>query len=147
MTDWTAALGAVSTSLTIVKQLRDLDASMETAVKKAELISLMEKLSEVRMQLLDAREEAREKDATILKLQSFDAESLRHKVFERGFYYDAFEDGSPRGDPYCAHCIDTKRGLYRLQRSTKGGRLDYCPECKNEFHLVSHHRWERDVQE
>jgi uncharacterized Zn-finger protein len=144
MVDWTAALSGVATAVQITKDLRALGQSMDEAASKAQLVTLMEQLSEVRMQLLDAREEARQKDEEIARLTKVETD-VGSKLFQNGFFFDTFDDGAPKGDPYCPYCIERKEGLYRLHKVEKPGRPWHCPHCKTEYRTAPSYSWEKST--
>lgn len=141
MVDWTAALSGVSTAIQITKDLKALDNSMSDAVHRAQLVTLMEQLSDVRMQMLDAREEARELADKIKAYQSIEIDLTRLTQVD-GFYFDKFEDGKPKGTAYCRFCIERKAGLFHTQ-ATDYRHIDYvCPNCKTQYPLVPSFPWD-----
>lgn len=140
MVDWVAALNGVATAVQITKDLRALDQSMDAAVAKAQLVSLMEQLSNVRMQLLDAREESRDQEDEIKRLSTFSI-SLEGKSFEHGFYFDTNEAGHPRGEPYCSYCIETRQGLFHMRQLGISGLPWECPHCKTEYLSAPAYDW------
>lgn len=135
MVDWVAVLSGVSTSLQIAKDLRALDKSFDEAVVRAQLVNLMEQLSDVRVQVLDAKEEAAAKDALIAELRS-DLDFRQTKLVDKGrFRYFADENGEAKGNPICPVC--EKKGIYHavVQDRSKGagGVTYYCPGCKANY--------------
>ena len=67
--DLTTGLAAASQSLTLLKQIKDLDASIDAAVFKTKLLELQESAYEARAALLDAKEAVLAKDAEIAELK------------------------------------------------------------------------------
>lgn len=94
------------------------------------------------MGLVDVADQLRAKDDEIARLSAF-AVDLSGKVFKDGFYMDMFEDGTPKGDPYCSYCIDRKAGLFRLHHLNKPGRPSGCAHCKTEYFGVPHYFYEK----
>lgn len=67
--DLTTGLAAASQSLQILKQIKELDASIDAAVFKAKLLELQESAYEARAALHDAKEAVLTKDAEIAELK------------------------------------------------------------------------------
>lgn len=67
--DLAAGLTAASQTLTILKQIKDLDASIDTAVFKAKLLEVQESAFEARAALLEAKETVLAKDEEIAELK------------------------------------------------------------------------------
>lgn len=68
--DLASGLSAASQTITILKQLKELDASIDQALFKAKLLDAQEATHEARSALLDARQALLEKDETILELST-----------------------------------------------------------------------------
>jgi hypothetical protein len=135
MVDWVAALSGVSTALTIAKDLRALDKSFDEAALKAQVIALMEQLSDVKMQIIEAKEEAAAKDQQIADLRR-DLDFRQTKLVDKGQWrYLANEHGLAHGYPVCPLC--EKKGIFiaLVQDRSKGaGGVTYvCPSCKANY--------------
>ena len=135
MVDWVAALGGVSTALTIAKDLRALDKSFDEAVLKAQIVVLMEQLTDLKSQIIDAREEASEKDRTIAELRK-ELEFRETKLVDKGQWrYLANEAGLAQGFPVCPVC--EKKGVFlplvQDRSRGSGGAVYVCPSCKSNF--------------
>ena len=63
--DWAATLGSLSSALGVVKAIKDIDAAYDKAAYKAQIADLLSTLADVKIAVLDGREELREKDAEI----------------------------------------------------------------------------------
>ena len=68
--DLMTGLAAASQGLSIVKELRDIDQSVDAATFKLKIADLMIALSETKITLADAKEALSEKDATIKQLET-----------------------------------------------------------------------------
>ncbi|MBS3850489.1 hypothetical protein KD146_17455 [Devosia sp. BSSL-BM10] len=135
MVDWVAALSGVSTALTIAKDLRALDKSFDEAALKAQVVALMEQLTDVRIQIIDAREEASIRDQEITQLKA-DLTFRQTKLVDRGAYrYLANPDGNAEGYPICPQCERKGLFLQLVQDRSKGagGVVYVCPACKSNY--------------
>lgn len=141
MVDWVAALNGIATAVQITKELRAIDQSVDAAASRAQLVTLMEQLSDVRIQLIDAREEAREREEEINRLSALST-NVEAKLFQGGFYFDVREDGSPKGTPYCPHCIETKTGLFHMRQMRTSGMPWECAKCGTEYMYAPSFDWE-----
>lgn len=124
--DIVGALATAKATLDLVKSLKDLDRELAASELKANMVDLYGNLSEVRMALIDAKEELAEKDRQIEELRG------RFKGYSElvefgGFQYKANEDGKPVGLPLCPACLaddGTQIHPAKLQ-----GQHYKCPRC------------------
>lgn len=101
----------------------------------------MGQLSDVRIQLQDARGEARSKDDETEQLTAFSTD-LTGKAFVGGFYFDTLADGQPKGTPHCSYSIERKSGLHHTRQLGKSGLSWGCPHCKTEHLYAPSYDWE-----
>ncbi|MEW9807029.1 hypothetical protein [Mesorhizobium marinum] len=140
--DWAGALSAVATAVGIAKDLREIDQSLDNAGMKARLADVISNLADVRMALVDARDEAIEKDREIDRLR--EAFYWRGNLVEvNGFKYESFEDGSPRGSAFCPRCEQNAGRFYRMGFVVGGAHK--CPECKTDYMRVREFIWDRKL--
>lgn len=127
------AIASVTGALKIVNELRSIDAHFDKAELKARLADVMSQLADAKMGLIDASVaiEAEKSETKRLK-QAFE---FRGKLVEHnGFKYETFEDGGPKGVPFCPRCEQNLGRFYRLTQVRGGGYSNLtCPECKANF--------------
>ena len=68
--DWNAALSSLSTALTVTKAIKDIDSAYDKAVYKGQIAELLSSLADVKISVLEAQDELREKDAEIARLNA-----------------------------------------------------------------------------
>lgn len=98
--DIAGAISAVTAAIGFARELNQVGAQVDQAALKLKIAELTGALAEAKLGLVDVAEQLRAKDAEINRLSTFDL-ALNDKIFFEGFYLDTFEDGSPKGDPYC----------------------------------------------
>lgn len=135
MVDWVAALSGVSTALKIAKDLRDLDNSLDKAVLRSQVVSMMEQLTDVKLQIIEAREEASEKDQVIAQLRK-DLNFRQTSLVDKGQWrYLANGAGLAQGFPICPVCEKKGTFLPLVQDRSRGagGAVYVCPSCKANY--------------
>lgn len=137
--------GAVTAAIGLSKELIGVDKALHEAEFKLKIAELTSALAGAKIGLAEVEDQLRAKDKEIERLTAFNTD-LNGKIIKNGFYMDTFEDGGPRGDPYCPYCIDRKAGLYRLRHLNKPGRPSGCPHCKNEFGNAPHYLYEKQAK-
>src|SRR5690606_3293548 len=113
----------------------------DQATLKLKVAELTSALAETQLGLLEMSEELRAKDAEIQRLSQLPID-LSSKLMVRAYYLDAFEDGTPKGEPYCPYCIETKAGMFRLNKTHNSLRMR-CPHCKNEYQNAPNYYYEK----
>ena len=112
--DLPAALSSVSTALTIVKQLNDIDKRMDEAGFKLKIAEATSALADAKLGLIDAQNEIRSKDAEIVSLKSLF--QRREETVERsGYRYRCDADGNPIGTAFCPICLDDGRFFFTIR--------------------------------
>lgn len=134
--DLPGALTGISTALTIVKQLNEIDARVDESTFKLKIAELTAALAEAKLGLVDAQEALREKDQELssarAKLKFKAEETTRYK----GMTYD-IKDGEPAGVPYCPVCEADGTFIKLVHYTTTAGLPWKCPKCKADMQSVS----------
>ncbi|OOG61968.1 hypothetical protein B0E45_31675 [Sinorhizobium sp. A49] len=137
--DWAGALSAIATAVGIAKDLREIDKGLDQAEMKAKLADVISNLADVRLALVDARDEMRTRDQEVARLQ--EAFAFRATLVSvRGFKFEALPDGTPKGMPFCPRCEEKFGRYYRLSRTTYAGPKS-CPECKTGYADTPEYDW------
>jgi len=142
MVDIATGISIAAQAIGIAKDLREIDRGLDAGEFKAKMAELYIALADVKMALADAQEEIKAKDQTIAALRaSFQKQA--DIVEYRGFKYEKFEDGTPKGTPFCPRCEQNLGRFYRLSE-TQGPRGSFqCPECKSQYTHVAAFFWEK----
>lgn len=141
--DLASAIAVAAQAVGIAKDLREIDKGFDVAELKARMADLYNNLADVRMALVDAQIDMREKDSEIEQLKS--AFQLQRSLVERcGYKYEAFDSGEPKGDAFCPRCEQNHGRFYRLvpRENAARGSMD-CPECKAHFTQVPRFGWNK----
>lgn len=133
---------AVTAAIGLSKELIGVDKALHEAEFKLKIAELTVALANAKIGLAEIENQLRQKDGEIARLSAFSMD-LAGKVVKNGFYMDTFEDGSPKGDPYCPYCIERKEGLFRVRHVNKPGRPSMCPHCEMEYSNAPHYLYER----
>jgi hypothetical protein len=143
MVDIAAGLSIAAQAIGIVKDLREVDKGLDTGEYKARMAELYSALADVKMALADAQEEIKAKDDLIEELRG-NFQTRANLVEYHGFKYEKFDDGSPKGIPFCPRCEQNLGRYYRLARAD-GARGDMkCPECKSDYKRITEFFWEKN---
>ncbi|MQV46514.1 hypothetical protein [Sinorhizobium medicae] len=143
MVDIAAGLSIAAQAIGIVKDLREVDKGLDTGEYKARMAELYSALADVKMALADAQAEIRSKDALIEELKGNFQKNV-DLVEHHGFKYEKFEDGSPKGIPFCPRCEQNFGRYYRLARAEGARGAMKCPECKSDYRHVTEFFWEQN---
>lgn len=131
-------LQALKTATGIVKSLREVDRSLETAEYKMRLADLMEALSEAKTRLIDAQEVNNELRDRIKELETI--RDLRTEIIlENNVYFPVNEEVSGYGKgPWCSKCFETTAKLISLHHKVSSAVIvagrsssSYKWECPN----------------
>lgn len=130
--DIPGALTGISTALSIVKQLNEIDSRVDEASFKLKIAEATSALAEAKLGLVDAQEALRAKDAELSDLRR----KLQFKAEEttsyKGMTYDAV-DGKPVGAPYCPLCEAQGKYIRLVEYINVSGQPWKCPACKADF--------------
>ena len=136
--DFMGAIAAATKAYEGVKLLRDLEKNFSEATFKATIAEITSNLADLKMALSEAKSEAAEKDAEILRLKKEFAFRAENTIVVHGFRYEKSSAGPPQGLPFCPRYEKVDGRLINLARMTKASfRNAICPQCKSEFGRVS----------
>ena len=126
--DWNAALSSLATALTVTKAIKDIDAAYDKAVYKGQIAELLNSLAEVKLSVVEARDELREKDAEISRLK--DSLAAKESLVEGpgGYRWIDKGEGLKLGYPICPTC-DEKEGRQVILKQSGGSHSTVCPRC------------------
>lgn len=130
--DWNAALGSLSTALTVTKALKDIDAAYDKAVYKGQIAELLSSLADVKISVLDAQDELREKEAEISRLNESLAAKSALVEGVGGYHWKDRGDGLKIGYPICPAC-DDREGRQVVLKQAGGHHSTVCPRFSKEF--------------
>jgi hypothetical protein len=133
--DFMTIIATATKSLEIVKAIKDIDKQIGEAELKAKAAELLSNLADLKIALVEAKEEAAAKDSEIAKLKN--AFQLRNDcVRHYNFLYDKSADGKPQGQPYCTRCeqIDGVMIKVTYDEGMRGDAI--CPQCKTKYRHV-----------
>ncbi len=140
MVDLVTGMAVLTQAVGIAKDLRQIDKGLSDAEYKAKMAELYEALAEVKMSLADAQLAMRERDEEIKRLKA--ATSLKVSTVEKdGFRFLTFEDGTPKGDPFCPRCEQVDARFFHIAQLT--GARNRCPVCNSEYGSVPRYIWDR----
>lgn len=134
--DIPSALSGVSTALTIVKQLSDIDKRVDEAGFKLRIAEATSALAEAKLGLIDAQEELRSKDREIADLKDRLKYRADNLVDHKGYRYSSV-DGKPVGNPICPICEETGSHFKLARMITIAGQPLVCPKCKSDHGNVA----------
>lgn len=135
MIDIAGGIAAATQAIDIAKALRGIEKNYDSATYRAQIAELMDALSNAKLALIDARENAAELEKEIERLRKA-FETIETLVKGEGDYsYFAGEDGKPLGFPVCPSC-EAEGRIVQLKQDgpTETGR---CPTCEKSHKPVT----------
>jgi hypothetical protein len=133
--DFMTIIATATKSLEMVKALKDIDKQIGEAELKAKAADLLSNLADLKVALIEAKEEAAAKDNEINKLkQSFQLRSDCVRYYN--FLYDKSTDGKPQGQPYCTRCEQIDGVMIKLTYDDGPRGNAICPQCKTKYRHV-----------
>lgn len=130
-----AGISSIKVAIDIAKDLKGATSALKDAEVKLKIAELLEAMSEVRIQLVEAQDENLELKRTIKDLEAALA-SQDEVIFRDGYYYLAIaQEGKPEG-PFCSNCYSSNNKLTLLTEVTGTFRTfgKYkCPACEQRF--------------
>ena len=117
--DLITGIAAITETLKITKELRNIDSKVDVANLKLRLSDLIDSLLDAKEALQDAKADRQE---LIDKIASLEAKINQKSKLEddEGKLFELDDDGRRRGKPYCNHCYVKDEKLYRLVDSYYG---------------------------
>jgi hypothetical protein len=125
MVDFALALATASQALKLVDDLRGIDKALDAAGLKLKIAELTGAISELKVALVDAKEEVAKKQAEIVRLGGL---LKRHAelIEADGYKYDKV-DGKAKGHAYCPVC---EQEGHLIHVATLMDDHQQCPKCK-----------------
>jgi hypothetical protein len=134
--DLAAGIASAKAALDIAKTLKNINKSYDEASLKADITALIEKLSDARIALVEAKEGIFDRDREIESLKNAQAERKNLIKAEGGYLYRLNEGGKPEGFPICPKCDAKDSRLVNLVEF-KVGDHGQCPVCDSEYSPVT----------
>ena len=125
----TEGIGAVTSALHLLKELRGVEASLDKAELKLRIAEVADQLLDAKEHLQDAQKQIEKQEAEIVRLGEaldFHGSLVEH----HGHLYEADTDGKPMGPAFCPVCIEPRRSHIRIDGTF---REKQCPLCKSSF--------------
>jgi len=134
--DIVGGIAAAKGAIDIASALRNAERSLDAASYKAQLADLMEKLTDVRLALVEAKELIGERDDEIERLKASFEERAELIKGDGDYSYRVNEKGERSGFPVCPKCQAIHQRQIQLKQHD---RIDAakCPACDAEFHPVT----------
>lgn len=130
-----AGISSVRVAIDIAKEIKGVASSYKDAEIKLKIADLLEAISEVKIRLVEAKDENLDLRQKIKDLE--DALSKQDEViFRDGYYFLAVpQEGKPEG-PFCTNCFSKYKSLSLLSEVTNDFRVFgkyHCPSCDKRF--------------
>lgn len=122
-------------TIKLVKGLKDIDHALDKSELKGNMAQLYSDLADVKMALVDAQTDLRQRDETIERLKSLQ-DFAGQLISVKGYKFEADESGEPIGRPFCPLCEQKQKLFVRLTpapRTDKDRGGQVCPNCKSRF--------------
>jgi hypothetical protein len=131
--DWPLALSTASQAIRLANDLRSIDKEVSQAELKLKVADLTGALADLKMTLTEAKGDAAEKDAEIVRLKKLQRRLEDETVELYGYRYRKRKDGKAggAGNPFCDVCLQ-KDGLLIETACVPGKGIQalQCPNCK-----------------
>lgn len=126
--DITTLIGLTTSSIEIVRKLKDGISVINEVDMKLNLAELSNALADIKIEMADIKTALASKDEEISKLKQ--QLTLKQNVKWNAFYYSLEVSGALSGE-YCPRCWDADNKLIRLKNI--GGNDWQCLNCDNYF--------------
>jgi hypothetical protein len=133
--DIMSALTVGTKALEALKAIKDIEKDYDAATWKAKVAELMSDVADMKMALVEANDKIAELERRAATLTAQVAFKAERTVYENGFLYEVFQDGTVAEFAFCQHCM-TEGKHVRIARGP-GGSSAICPSCKTHFDLRS----------
>jgi hypothetical protein len=134
--DILGGMASIKSGIEIAKSLKGIEKTFDEATFKAKIADLIEKLSEARLALVEAKEEIFNRDREIEALKYVKIERGNLVEGSGGYQYRANDLGAPVGFPMCPKCDPVDERLIPLIENGAGNAAK-CPACLNEYKPVT----------
>jgi hypothetical protein len=126
------AIAAGTKALEVLRAIRDINKAYDDASWKSKVAELMSDIADMKMALFEANDQMRALQTDNDKL----AKQVRFKaektIYEKGLYYEVYDDGQIAELPFCQSCM-TKGEFIRLVYGPIDVSRSYCPGCKTHY--------------
>lgn len=137
--DLMTAIAAATKSLEALKSVREISKDFDAAAFKAKIAELMSDVADMKIALIEVKDELAAKDKEIDRLKAAFSRRETETVEVYGFRYEKSGHGEPMGAPFCPRCETVSGVLMHLAdvRKKDMGSIMTCPNCKAEYGRVS----------
>lgn len=133
--DITGGIAAATQALGIAKALRGIEKEYDAATYKAQIVDLINSLTDAKLALSDAKDGIAERDREIERLRAnFDAKSALVKG-QGDYNYLTDDNGKRVGYPVCPKCEQVEGRVIQLKEHEFSGK-SRCPACLEVYHPV-----------
>ncbi len=136
MMDLVAAAGGLSHAINIAKTVRDADKALDKATLKAQMADVMDKATDAKFALSEAREQIANRDAEIARLRAAFEERVDLVLGDGDYKFRTNENGDAIGYPMCPKC-ETLDGRIVQLKQHRHGLAAQCPACSSVFEPVA----------
>jgi hypothetical protein len=135
MIDWALALSTASQAIKLANDLRSIDKEVSQAELKLKVADLTGALADLKMTLTEAKGDAAQKDAEIIRLKTLQRRVAEDTVELYGYRYRKRTDGKEggAGNPFCNVCLQKSGLLIETTDVHEPGRPIQCPNCKAKY--------------
>jgi hypothetical protein len=143
--DFMGAIATATKAIEGLKLLMSLEKTFDEASFKLRIADITSNLADLKTALTEAKSEAAEKDAEIVRLKKEFAFAFENTIIVGGFRYEKSSRGNAQGMPFCPRCEKVDGRLINLAKtgmSTAGLHKAICPQCKSVFGRVPGYRYD-----
>ncbi|HQS18456.1 hypothetical protein [Reyranella sp.] len=134
MIDFGALLSSTSAAIGIAKAVREVQGEFDRADLKLKMAELTGTLADVKIALVDVRDELAAKDKEIERLKA--AFAFKGETVESsGWRFQKARSGQAYGKPFCPKCIEDE-ARFVLTRQYGGYSEVFCPHCKTKYPMA-----------
>jgi hypothetical protein len=134
--DVVGGIAAAKGAIDIAAALRKAEKNLDAATYKAQLTDLIEKLTDARLALVDAKEALAERDAEVERLKEAFQERASLVKGDGDYSYLLNTKGERSGLPICPKCAALHHRHIQLKQHVQVDAAK-CPACDAEFKPVS----------
>ena len=133
--DIAGAIAAVTASIGLVKEIKEIDSSVDKANLRLKIADLTSALADAKLGLVEIRDELAQKDSRIASLQALLTTRDTTTAIHNNKRYFTNSAGEPAGAPICPICERSGYLLAMVQDRSRGtsGTFYTCPKCKANY--------------